>query len=169
MPIPAPTAPRPTPTPKAIALPRSATFPSACASKKSTWSPFLVFRFDGAADVDGGEQGEDEGLDRDDDDHLEEVDERSDADRKRDEPPGREDENEAEHHEDQHVAGEHVREEADRERDEPHELRDDLERHDQREEALRRAGRDPTLEVAGCAVVPDPFHVRREERDQGER
>ena len=46
----------------------------------------LVFRFDGPADVDGGEQREDEGLDRDDDADLEDVD-RAVADRERRSPP----------------------------------------------------------------------------------
>src|SRR5918997_2336452 len=74
MPMPAPTAPRPTPTPKAIALPRSAMFPSSSASTSSTLPPWSVFRFDGSADVDGGEKREDEGLDRDHDHDFEQID-----------------------------------------------------------------------------------------------
>src|SRR3954451_705533 len=78
MPMPAPTAPRPTPTPKAIALPRSATSPVVAARRTSTscasLSFPLVLGLDGAADVDGGEQSEDERLDGDDDRDLEDVD-----------------------------------------------------------------------------------------------
>ena len=64
-----------------------------------------------------------------------------------------EDEDQAQEREDQDVAGEHVREEPDAERDQPHELAEDLERHDQEQEALRRLG-DPALEVAR-----GPFHL----------
>src|SRR5919206_2835667 len=77
MPIPAPTAPRPTPTPKAIAFPRSPTSPLS-AARTVVKELLLVLGFDGSADVDGGEQCEDEGLDRHDDRDLEDVDGRRD-------------------------------------------------------------------------------------------
>src|SRR5918992_5707865 len=101
MPMPAPTAPRPTPTPKAIALPRSARPVSVvCASKRSKRAS-LMCGFDGAADVDGGEQGEYERLDGDDDDDLEEV--NGDRGRNRHERcPAGDDEDQPDHYEDQH-------------------------------------------------------------------
>ena len=70
--------------------------------------------------------------------------------------------------EDQDVAGEHVREEPDAQRDQPHELTEDLERHDQEQEPLRRLG-DPALEVAPGPVPLDPLVVREEEGQQGQR
>src|ERR671934_1261117 len=80
MPMPAPSEPRPMPTPK----------PSACAAlivddvAASRWSTVssLVGRLDRGADVDGGQSGEDECLDRDHDHDLEDVE--GNADRKRD-------------------------------------------------------------------------------------
>src|SRR5919199_4185937 len=112
IPMPAPTAPSPTPTPNAIALPRSATLPLVAA--RSVLTPAsLVCGFDGAADVDGGEKGEDEGLDRDDDADLEDVDHDRDGDRDDRDDVAAEDENQAEHDEDEHVARKHVREEPD--------------------------------------------------------
>ena len=83
----------------------------------------------------------------------------------------REDEDQAEHDEQQHVAGEHVGEESHGKRDQAHELRDHLEGHDERKERLRRAGRDPALEVLDGAVVADALHVGREEghEREGER
>src|SRR5215216_6075050 len=78
MPMPAPTAPRPTPRPKAIAFPAS-TAVSACArTSASKRRPPLVGRLDGRADVDGGQGGEDEGLNGDHDDDLEQVESRRD-------------------------------------------------------------------------------------------
>src|SRR5919204_2045042 len=74
MPMPAPSEPRPMPTPK----------PSACAAlivddvAASRWSTVssLVGRLDRGADVDGGQSGEDECLDRDHDPDLEEIEDR---------------------------------------------------------------------------------------------
>src|SRR6266508_2909238 len=156
MPMPAPTAPSPTPRPNAIAFPAS-TF-AACARSASK-ATSLVGRLDGRADVDGGQGGEDECLDRDDDDDLEKVEERRDADRDGSQPGRLEHEHEADHDEDQHVAGEHVGEEPDGERDDPHELRDHLERDDQDQRHLRRL-RDPALEVADRTVEANPLDVR---------
>src|SRR5829696_5394339 len=87
MPTPAPTAPRPPPTPRAIALPASA--PSSAAAKMELRivastegiSFGLVVLGDRAADVDGTERGEDEGLQRRDQAELEE--EQRDAERHR--------------------------------------------------------------------------------------
>ena len=84
--------------------------------------------------------------------------------------PGRglQDEDQPEEREDQDVAGEHVREETDGQRDQAHELAEDLERHDQPEQRLRRLG-DPALEVAHGTVPADALEVREDERQQRER
>jgi hypothetical protein len=52
--------------------------------------------------------------------------------------------------------GEHVREESDAQRDQAHELTEDLQRHDQEQQRLRRL-RDPALEVFAGAVPADPL------------
>src|SRR5579864_2074283 len=148
MPMPAPSDPRPMPTPK----------PSACAalmvdevaaSRCSTVSS-LVVRLDRRADVDGGECGEDEGLDGDDDDDFEEVEE--DPDRKREErdDPERhaaEDEQQADRDEDEDVAGEHVRVEPDAEADDAEHVRDGLEDGHERDDRSRHPRRHEALEV----------------------
>src|SRR3954452_13959513 len=77
MPIPAPSDPRPIPRASAIALPALVTSPVVAAM--TVWSIrcfSLVFRLDRRADVDGGQSSEDEGLDRDDDHDLEEIEDR---------------------------------------------------------------------------------------------
>src|SRR3954454_3792974 len=74
MPMPAPSEPRPMPSASAIAFPAS-TFPAPSPASRNVLMgcrSSLVFRLDHRADVDGRESGEDERLDRDDDDHLEE-------------------------------------------------------------------------------------------------
>src|SRR5882762_7020571 len=74
MPMPAPSEPRPIPRASAIALPALVTSPDVAAMTE--WSmrcSSLVFRLDRRADVDGGQGSEDEGLDRDDDHDLEEI------------------------------------------------------------------------------------------------
>src|SRR5437868_1723018 len=74
MPIPAPSEPSPMPSASAIALPAFVTSPDVAAMRvASMFLLFLVLRLDRRADVDGGQSGEDERLDRDDDDHLEEI------------------------------------------------------------------------------------------------
>src|SRR5262245_34889202 len=139
MPGPAPAAPRPMPSASAIALPALMTGASASTRKVLSMrgvSFCLVLRLDGRAGVDGGEGGEDEGLDRDHDHNLEDVEDESR--RQAEEPPGRrmDDEDEADHREDQDVAGQHVRVETDGQADQAHELRDDLDRDDQRKQGL---------------------------------
>src|SRR5919204_2286748 len=71
IPTPAPSEPRPMPSARAIALPASTL--AAAARSPIMGRSLLVFWLDGRADVDGGQGGEDEGLDGDDDDHLEQV------------------------------------------------------------------------------------------------
>src|SRR5712691_11644608 len=70
IPMPAPREPRPMPRARPMALPAFVT--GAAASRLSTTSS-LVGGLDRRADVDSGQGGEDVGLDADDDDHLEEV------------------------------------------------------------------------------------------------
>src|SRR5215211_3750244 len=78
MPMPAPSEPRPMPSASAIAFPAS-TLPAAsvasCASTRNvlSTSSLLVFGLDRRADVDRRKCGEDECLNRDDDDDLEQV------------------------------------------------------------------------------------------------
>src|SRR5438874_2059196 len=76
MPTPAPAAPRPPPMPRATALPAfepaSVAWAMWVMTARSTLTPWLVLLGDGAAEVDRGERGEDEGLQRGDKPHLEE-------------------------------------------------------------------------------------------------
>src|SRR5436190_19102692 len=138
-----------------------------CCEKRVHAVPSLVLRLDRRADVDSGQCREDERLDADNDDDLEDVEERRrDDDRQKSERL--EDEDQAQEGEDQDVPGEHVREESDAQRDQAHELAEHLERHDQREQGLRGL-RDPALEVAPRAVPADPFDVREDEGQQGQR
>src|SRR5262245_43662485 len=166
MPTPAPSAPRPTPRARPIALPAFVTSPDVAARSVCT-TPSLVLRLDRRADVDGGQGGEDEGLDADDDDDLEDVEERR-GDDHRQQGQRLEDEDQAQEREDQDVAREHVREESDAQRDQAHELAEHLERHDQREQRLRRLG-DPAREVAPRAVPANPFDVREDKGQERER
>src|SRR5690242_15372725 len=76
MPTPAPSAPRPTPSARPIALPALVTSPVVAAMKVKVdmvRRASLVLGLDRRADVDGGQCSEDERLDRDDDRHLEDV------------------------------------------------------------------------------------------------
>src|SRR5919201_4117226 len=168
MPTPAPSAPRPTPRARPIALPAFVTSPEVAARTVASSSSPLVSGLDRGADVDGGQGGEDERLDRDDDRDLEEVEGRGDRDDDDRQDDRLQDEHEADEGEDQDVAGEHVREEPDGERDQAHELAEHLEGHDQDEEPLRSL-RDPALEVADGPVPPDALEVREDEREHGER
>src|SRR5437764_3747564 len=167
MPTPAPSAPRPTPRASPRAFPAFVPSPEVAARTVESTGSSLVFRLDGRADVDGGQGGEDEGLDADDDHDLEEVEDRRHG-HDRHEQEALQDEHQADEREDQDVAGEHVREETDGERDQPHELAEDLERHDQREERLRRLG-DPALEVAHGTVPADALEVREDEGEERQR
>src|SRR3954469_16635169 len=135
-PTPGPTVPRPAPTPSAIArrpLAVASLDPWAMmfvTSPRSTVAP-LVLLGDRAAEIDRGESGEDEGLKRRDQAHLEE--EEDDGGRERDHAHRREPEQghqAAGHEEDQQVAGEDVREEPDAQGDDPDEVRDDLDDED---------------------------------------
>src|SRR3954454_1641651 len=90
----------------------------------------LVFRLDRRADVDGGQSSKDEGLDRDDDADLEDVEGRREE-HDRDEREALEDEHEPDEGQDENVPREHVREESDAQRDQAHELAEDLQWDDQ--------------------------------------
>src|SRR5947209_7121298 len=115
MPMPAPSDPRPMPSASAIALPALVTSPEVAAMTVCTIVrfPFLVFRLDRRADVDGGQSSEDESLDRDDDHDLEEVEERRRGHDEHREEHVLQHEHQADEREDEHVTREHVREETD--------------------------------------------------------
>src|SRR5882672_945801 len=127
MPMPAPREPRPMPSASAIAFPAStfAVLAAAAARTLSIVVPLLVFGLDGRANVDGGQGGEDERLDRDHDHDFEEIEGRCGRHCDHGERDGLEDEDQADEGQDQHVPGEHVREEPDAQRDQPHELAED--------------------------------------------
>src|SRR3954463_1911542 len=175
MPTPAPTAPRPPPTPRAMALPASE--PSSAAAKKVdstavrklTAGLLLVGLGDRAAEIDGRQGGEDEGLKRGDQADLEHVD--GEAEGQRDDADGdhaEQDRHAAGHEQDDQVAGEHVREQSDGERDDPHQVRQQLEHEDERRHAAVDAGRDQRLQVAADALRPDALRRVGEEHDQRE-
>src|SRR3954451_5921264 len=184
-PTPGPMVPRPAPMPSAIALP--ALRPYSCGStacarvvtslmtdRSTVLVSLLVLLGDCAAEVDRGKGGEDEGLQRCDQAHLEE--EEGHGHRAGDEPEDdraadrqvEQDHEAAAHEEDQQVAGQDVREETNGEADEPDEVRDDL---DEEDRDLRRsldAGRHPRLEVADRALGADALDVVAEPDDQRE-
>src|SRR4051794_17053793 len=114
MPTPAPRAPSPMPSASAIAFPASA--PSSTAAMRAAAMVIsacssLVLGLDRRADVDGGQSGEDERLDRDDDQDLEQIERRRDRDCHDGQDDGLEDEHQADEGQDQDVAREHVGEE----------------------------------------------------------
>src|SRR3954451_22281921 len=173
-PTPGPTVPRPAPTPSPIARrPLAGASPDPWAwmlvtSPRSTVAP-LVLLGDRAAEIDRGESGEDEGLQRRDQAHLEE--EEGDAHDDRDGAERREPQQHheaARHEEDQQVPGEDVREESDAQRDDPDEVRDDLDQEDRDARGALDAGRDPRLQVADRALGPDALEVVAEPHDQRE-
>src|SRR5437764_4717693 len=170
MPTPAPSEPRPMPSASAIALPASTLPELEAASRKAViWCrSSLVFWLDRRADVDGRQGGEDERLDRDDDDDLEEVEDGRSRHGDHGQHQRLEHEDQPDEGQDQHVAREHVGEETDAERDQAHELAEDLERDDQRQDHPRNLG-NPALEVADRAVPADALVMREEERQQRER
>src|SRR3954464_8026356 len=158
-PMPGPMVPRPAPMPSAIALPAlrpycwgSAAWAICVMTDRSTAVAPLVLFGDGAAEVDRGEGGEDEGLKRGDEADLEEeeghghraghdADEHGEADRhvqQHDEA--------AAHEQDEQVAGEDVGEETDAQADEADEVRDDLDDEDRAARESLDAGRDPARE-----------------------
>src|SRR5215217_7743196 len=86
MPTPAPSEPRPMPSASATALPAST--PSSAAARRAAAMVIvsgssLVLRLDRRADVDGGQGGEDERLNRDDDHDLEQVEDGREQDGRR--------------------------------------------------------------------------------------
>src|SRR3954454_22677903 len=76
MPTPAPSAPRPTPSARPIALPALVKSPLVAVGGVPSTGPLLVLRLPLRPDVDGGQDGEDERLDADHDDHFEQVEDR---------------------------------------------------------------------------------------------
>src|SRR4051812_38328571 len=124
-PTPGPTVPRPAPTPSAIAR---SPFEGSLAWARMLivsriMSLLLVLLGDRAAEIDRGESGEDEGLQRGHQAHFEE--EEGDAHDDRDRAQGRDSEQHHEaagHEEDQQVPGHDVGEESDAQRDDPDEV-----------------------------------------------
>src|SRR3954464_949719 len=136
-PMPGPMVPRPAPMPSAIALPAlrpycwgSAAWAICVMTDRSTAVAPLVLRGDGAAEVDRGQGGEDEGLKRGDQADLEEEEgDGHDAgdqaeDDRADHGEVEQHDQPAAHEEDQQMAGEDVGEESDAQADEAHEVRD---------------------------------------------
>src|SRR5919198_639533 len=171
-PMPGPMVPRPAPMPSAIALPAlrpycwgSAAWAICVMTDRSTAVAPLVLRGDGAAEVDRGQCGEDEGLQGGDQHHLEQ--EEQDGQGAAHEPEhDRADDRQVEQHdqpatheEDQQVAGEDVGEESDAQADEAHEVRDDLDAEDRYARGPLDAGRDPALQVPDEALGADPLDV----------
>src|SRR5207248_10721148 len=127
MPTPAPSAPSPMPSASATAFPAFVASPVTAAMRNECMQLLLVFGLDRRADVDGGQGGEDERLDRDDDHDFEEIERRRHRHGDDRENDGLQDEHQADEGQDEDVAREHVREQADAERVQPHELGQPLE------------------------------------------
>src|SRR4029077_4554712 len=106
-------------------------------------------------DVDGGQSGEDESLNRDDDHDFEQVEDCSNGDDDDGQDERLKNEEKADERENQDVARRAVREKSDAQRDEAHDLAENLEWDDQRKQTLRRLG-DPALEVLDRPVPADP-------------
>src|SRR3954466_13364414 len=179
-PMPGPIVPRPAPMPSAMALPAfrpyswgSAAWAMWVISERSTACSLVLFG-DGAAEVDRGEGGEDEGLKRRDEADLEE--EEGDRHRAGDhaddhgEPDGdvQQDDEAAAHEEDEEVARQDVGEESDAQADEADEMRDDLDDEDRRARGTLDAGRDPAREVPPEALGADPLDVVADPHDERE-
>src|SRR4051794_24476379 len=187
-PTPGPMVPRPAPMPSAIALP--ALRPYSCAVSGSTACArvvtslmtdrstvlvsLLVLLGDCAAEVDRGKGGEDEGLKRCDQAHLEEEEghghragDEAEDDRAADRQV-QEDDEAAAHEQDQQVPGEDVREKTNGEADEPDEVGDDLDQEDREGRRALDAGGDPGLQVADGALGPDALDVVAEPHEQRE-
>src|SRR5436305_13839 len=156
-PMPGPIVPRPAPTPSAMAW-----RPFLGTSWLAAWASVVsesmsmdessfvsVGLGDRLAEVNGCEGGEDERLQRGDQHDLEQ--EEDDGQRQGDHADGGESEQDDEpaaHEEDQQVPGQDVGEEPHREGDDPHELRDHLDREQERPQRRRRPGRNPAAEIA---------------------
>src|SRR5664280_2997076 len=111
MPMPAPSEPRPMPTPKPSAWAALTIEPEVAARTVESTDSSLVGRLDRRADVNGSENGEDEGLDGDHDPDLEDVEGYAHDQKRRDGNVRRDpaqDEDQADRDQDQHVPGQHV-------------------------------------------------------------
>src|SRR3954470_21660533 len=180
-PMPGPIVPRPAPMPSAMALPALRPYScgsAACASwvmtDRSTVFSLSVLLGDRAAEVDRGQGGEDERLQRRDQADLEEEEghghdagEQAQDDRAADRQV-QEDDEAASHEEDEQVPGQDVREETNAEADEADEVGDDLDEEDRVAGGALHPGRDPRLEVAHGALRPDALDVVAEPHDQGQ-
>src|SRR3954452_8727090 len=171
-PTPGPTVPRPAPTPRAIARSPLEGSPPAWAKMlivSRIMSLLLVLLGDRAAEIDRGESGEDEGLQRGHQAHFEEEEGDGHDDRHRAERRQAEQHDEpAAHEQDEQVAGEDVGEESDAQRDDPDEVRDHLDREDRDPREALHAGRHPAREVLADTLGAHALDVVREPDDEGE-
>src|SRR3954451_13165105 len=179
-PMPGPIVPRPAPMPSAMALP--ALRPYSCGS--AAWAIWvriemstacsLVLFGDGAAEVDRGEGGEDEGLQGGDEPDLEEEEgHRHHAGHQAEDhgqPDGHveQDDEAAAHEQDEEVAGEDVGEESDAQADEADEVRDDLDEEDRSLREALDAGGDPARQVLHEPLGPDALDVVADPHDERE-
>src|SRR5512133_2105768 len=180
-PMPGPMVPRPAPMPRAIALPAlrpyswgSAAWAICVMTDRSTAIAPLVLGGHGAAEVDRGQGGEDEGLQRGDQADLEEEEGdghnagyQAEHDRAEDGQVEQHDQPAA-HEQDEQMAGEDVGKESDAQADQADEVRDDLDEEDRDARGTLDAGGDPALEVAHDALGPDPLDVVAQPHHQGE-
>src|SRR3954468_6085606 len=178
-PMPGPMVPRPAPMPRPIALPAlrpyswgSAAWAICVMTDRSTAIAPLVLGGHGAAEVDRGQGGEDEGLQRGDQADLEEEEgDGHDAGHEA-EDDGQADGHVQQHHEaaaheqDEQVARKDVGEETDAQADEAHQVRDDLDDEDRAARRALDAGRDPAREVLDEALGPDALDVVADPDDE---
>src|SRR3954447_3749127 len=180
-PMPGPMVPRPAPMPRAIALPAlrpysagSAAWAICVMTDRSTAIAPLVLGGHGAAEVDRGQGGEDEGLQRGHQAHLEEEEGDGHDPGDEAEDDGAEDgqveqhDQPAAHEEDEQVAGQDVGEESDAQADEADEVRDDLDEEDRDARGALDAGGDPALEVLHETLGPDALDVVADPHDERE-
>src|ERR1700704_2944134 len=164
-PMPGPIVPRPAPTPSAMAWRPFCTLGWVAAvmtgsSTSMVGSSLSVGLPDGLAEVDGGEGGEDERLQRGDQHHLEQ--EEDDGKRQRDDADrgeAEQDDEPAAHEQDQQVPGQDVGEEPHRQRDDPHKLRDHLDHEQERLQPARRPGRYPAAHIAHESLRADALDL----------
>src|SRR3954470_7734858 len=180
-PMPGPMVPRPAPMPRAIALPAlrpyswgSAAWAICVMTDRSTAIAPLVLFGDGAAEVDRGQGGEDEGLQRGDEADLEEEEgdgqdagDQAEHDGQAHGDVEQHDEAAA-HEQDEQVAGQDVGEESDAQADEADDVRDDLDHEDRHPRRALDAGRDPALQVSHEPLGPDALDVVADPHDERE-
>src|SRR3954447_8011648 len=178
--MPGPIVPRPAPMPSAMALP--ALRPYSCGSAawairvmiESSTACSLVLFGDGAAEVDRGEGGEDEGLQGGDEADLEQEEghghDAGDDAEDHGEADGdvQQHDEAAAHEQDEQVAGQDVGEESDAQADEADEVRDDLDDEDRSLREALDAGGHPARQVLHEPLGPDALDVVADPHDERE-